>query len=206
MDLALQIALTIAAAAGIWAWIIADWLPRQWVLSNDRSPAVSDETHRWIRRLEAGMVWLNDHMYSHGACQCAWGGVKHSGIGRAHSKFGFYECVNIKQMVWEPSRTRNFWWHPYDESLGRAMDASAKLLYGRDADKWGALRRGAVPLAKFPSIGVHWLVAITGLPSSLLSLGPALTAKEASPSKCRPLKVAVPVVGLGAVGWLSPPT
>ena len=100
------------------------------------------------RRLEAGMVWLNDHMYSHGACQCAWGGVKHSGIGRAHSKFGFYECVNIKQMVWEPSRTRNFWWHPYDESLGRAMDASAKLLYGRDADKWGALRRGAVPLAK----------------------------------------------------------
>jgi acyl-CoA reductase-like NAD-dependent aldehyde dehydrogenase len=100
------------------------------------------------RRLEAGMVWLNDHMYSHGACQCAWGGVKHSGIGRAHSKFGFYECVNIKQMVWEPSRTRNFWWHPYDESLGKAMDASAKLLYGRDADKWGALRKGAVPLAK----------------------------------------------------------
>jgi len=100
------------------------------------------------RRLEAGMVWLNDHMYSHGACQCAWGGVKHSGIGRAHSKFGFYECVNIKQMVWEPSRTRNFWWHPYDASLGKAMDASAKLLYGRDADKWGALRKGAVPLAK----------------------------------------------------------
>ena len=51
-------------------------------------------------------------------------------------------------MVWEPSRTRNFWWHPYDESLGKAMDASAKLLYGRDADKWGALRKGAVPLAK----------------------------------------------------------
>jgi acyl-CoA reductase-like NAD-dependent aldehyde dehydrogenase len=100
------------------------------------------------RRLEAGMVWLNDHMYSHGACQCAWGGVKHSGIGRAHSKFGFYECVNVKQMVWEPSRTRNFWWHPYDASLGKAMDASAKLLYGRDADKWGALRKGAVPLAK----------------------------------------------------------
>jgi acyl-CoA reductase-like NAD-dependent aldehyde dehydrogenase len=99
-------------------------------------------------RLESGMVWLNDHMYSHGACQCAWGGVKHSGIGRSHSKFGFYECVNVKQMVWEPSRTRNFWWHPYDASLGKAMDASAKLLYGRDADKWGALRRGALPLAK----------------------------------------------------------
>jgi acyl-CoA reductase-like NAD-dependent aldehyde dehydrogenase len=99
-------------------------------------------------RIEAGMVWLNDHMYSHGTCQCAWGGVKHSGIGRTHSKFGFYECVNVKQMVWEPSRTSNFWWHPYSAALGRATNASAKLLYGRDKDKWGALRQGALPLLK----------------------------------------------------------
>jgi acyl-CoA reductase-like NAD-dependent aldehyde dehydrogenase len=112
-----------------------------WSLNRERADRIG-------RRLESGMVWLNDHMYSHGACQCAWGGVKHSGLGRAHSKFGFYECVNIKQMVWEPSRTRDFWWHPYDESLGKAMDASAKLLYGRDADKWAALRSGAVPLAR----------------------------------------------------------
>ena len=67
------------------------------------------------------MVWINDHMYSHGACSCSWGGVKDSGLGRSHSKFGFYECVNIKLVAWEPSRTRDFWWHPYDESLGRAM-------------------------------------------------------------------------------------
>jgi acyl-CoA reductase-like NAD-dependent aldehyde dehydrogenase len=103
---------------------------------------------RIARRIEAGMVWLNDHMFSHGACQCSWGGVKHSGLGRSHSKFGFYECVNIKLVTWEPSRTRNFWWHPYDESLGRAMDASAKLLYGRDSDKLEALRRGFVPLLR----------------------------------------------------------
>src|SRR5205085_2180219 len=45
---------------------------------------------RIARRLEAGSVWINDHMYSHGTCQCSWGGVKDSGIGRAHSKFGFY--------------------------------------------------------------------------------------------------------------------
>ena len=44
--------------------------------------------------------------------------------------------------------TRNFWWHPYDESLGRAIDASAKLLYGRDDDKLKALREGAQPLLK----------------------------------------------------------
>src|SRR5439155_3328549 len=105
-----------------------------------------DKGERIARRIESGMVWLNDHMYSHGVCACAWGGVKDSGIGRAHSKFGFYECVNIKQMAWEPSRLRNFWWHPYDESMGRALHAAAQLLYGRDADKRAALTRGAGPL------------------------------------------------------------
>ena len=103
---------------------------------------------RIARRIEAGTVWINDHMYSHGACQCSWGGVKQSGIGRSHSKFGFYECVNVKHVSWEPSRTRDFWWHPYDESLGTALHSAAQLLYGRDEDKRAALKRGAVPLAR----------------------------------------------------------
>ena len=103
---------------------------------------------RIARRLESGMVWVNDHMFSHGACSCSWGGVKDSGLGRSHSKFGFYECVNIKLLTWDPSRTRNFWWHPYDSSLGRAMHASAQLLYGREDDKAGALRRGAGSFAR----------------------------------------------------------
>jgi acyl-CoA reductase-like NAD-dependent aldehyde dehydrogenase len=103
---------------------------------------------RMARRIESGMVWVNDHMFSHGACACAWGGVKDSGLGRSHSKFGFYECVNVKQLAFEPSRTRNLWWHPYDEALGRAMHASAHILYGRDADRPKALRDGLVPLLK----------------------------------------------------------
>jgi acyl-CoA reductase-like NAD-dependent aldehyde dehydrogenase len=105
-----------------------------------------EKGQRIARRIETGMVWLNDHMYSHGLCACAWGGVKESGIGRAHSKFGFYECVNIKQVAWEPSRLRNFWWHPYDESMGRALHAAAQLLYGRDDDKRKALVKNVGPL------------------------------------------------------------
>jgi len=103
---------------------------------------------RIARRLQAGMVWVNDHMYSHGACSCAWGGVGESGLGRAHSRFGFYECADVKLVTWESSRTRNFWWHPYDESLAKGLHAAAQLLYGRDADKRAALARGAVPLAR----------------------------------------------------------
>lgn len=103
---------------------------------------------RMARRVEAGMVWVNDHSFSHGACQCAWGGVKHSGIGRSHSKFGFYECVNIKMNAWEPGMARDFWWHPYDRTLGDAVRASARLLYGRGATRAKALREGAGPLLK----------------------------------------------------------
>src|ERR687891_873747 len=103
---------------------------------------------RMARRIDSGMVWINDHSYSHGACQCSWGGVKESGLGRSHSKFGFYECVNIKLVAWEPGLTRDFWWQPYDRTLGQAVRASARLVYGRDGNRLRALREGAVPLLK----------------------------------------------------------
>lgn len=103
---------------------------------------------RMARRIQSGMVWINDHSYSHGACQCSWGGVKDSGLGRSHSKFGLYECVNIKHVAWEPGLTRDFWWQPYDRALGDALRASARLLYGRSGSRAKALREGLVPLAK----------------------------------------------------------
>jgi acyl-CoA reductase-like NAD-dependent aldehyde dehydrogenase len=107
-----------------------------------------DKGERMARQIEAGMVWINDHSYSHGACQCSWGGVKESGLGRSHSKFGFYECTNIKLVSWDPSRARDIWWHPYDEVLGKALRASARLLYGRDGQRGEALREGGIPLLR----------------------------------------------------------
>ena len=38
--------------------------------------------------------------------------------------------MNIKHVAWEPGLTRDFWWQPYDETLGEALAASARLLYG----------------------------------------------------------------------------
>ena len=98
---------------------------------------------RMARQIESGMVWINDHSFSHGACQCAWGGVKDSGLGRSHSKFGFYECVNVKQTSFEPGWTRDFWWQPYDAELGQAIRSSAQLLYGRNGKRLDALKEGA---------------------------------------------------------------
>ena len=67
---------------------------------------------RMAHQIQSGMVWINDHSFSHGACQCSWGGVKDSGLGRSHSKFGFYECANVKLVSWEPGMARDFWWQP----------------------------------------------------------------------------------------------
>ncbi len=103
---------------------------------------------RIAAELQSGMVWINDHMFSHGACQCSWGGVKDSGLGRTHSKFGLYECVNVKLRVWEGSTLRDPWWHPYDETVGKALRQSAKILYGPASQRAGALRDGLVPLAR----------------------------------------------------------
>ena len=94
------------------------------------------------RRIESGMVWINDHSYTHAACQCSWGGVKESGLGRSHSKFGFYECVDVKLVSWEPGLTRDFWWQPYDRTLGQAVRASARLLYGRNGQRAEGAARG----------------------------------------------------------------
>jgi acyl-CoA reductase-like NAD-dependent aldehyde dehydrogenase len=101
---------------------------------------------RMAHQIESGMVWINDHSFSHGACMCAWGGVKDSGLGRSHSKFGFYECVNIKQLTWEPGLTRDWWWQPYDRRLAEALRASTQLLYSRNGNRLQALREGIRPM------------------------------------------------------------
>jgi len=103
---------------------------------------------RMSHQIQSGMVWTNDHSFSHGACQCAWGGVKDSGLGRSHSKFGFYECVNVKQLAWEPGWTRDMWWQPYDRKLADAIRTSAQLLYSRNGNRLQALREGFRPLVE----------------------------------------------------------
>ena len=103
---------------------------------------------RMAHQIESGMVWINDHSFSHGACVCAWGGVKESGLGRSHSKFGFYECVNIKQLAWEPGWARDMWWQPYDRKLADAIRYSAQLLYSRNGNRLQALREGFRPLVE----------------------------------------------------------
>jgi len=84
---------------------------------------------RLARSLDAGSVWINDHMYSHAACQLPWAGVKRSGVGVTHSKQGFHECSRTKMISVDSGRIPVAWWHPYDDRLRAGFTAMIDALY-----------------------------------------------------------------------------
>jgi succinate-semialdehyde dehydrogenase/glutarate-semialdehyde dehydrogenase len=106
---------------------------------------------RIARRIEAGMVWVNDFGYSFGAGQAPWGGVKASGFGRTSGKHGLYECVQIKYLDADRGRVRPGWWFPYDERTATALRNALDVLYAdgfeRVRNAW-KYRRDLVQLAK----------------------------------------------------------
>ena len=85
---------------------------------------------RVARRIESGMVWVNDFGYSYGAGQASWGGAKTSGFGRTLSTHGLRECVQVKLVDEDRGRLRPAWWFPYDERTATALRNGLHVLYG----------------------------------------------------------------------------
>ncbi len=106
------------------------------VWSRDRRKA-----DRVARRIEAGMVWVNDFGYSFTTGQAAWGGVKSSGFGRTSSKHGLYECVQVKYLDSDRGLLRPPWWFPYDTETEHALRAALDVLYGTGRERWRAAWR-----------------------------------------------------------------
>jgi succinate-semialdehyde dehydrogenase/glutarate-semialdehyde dehydrogenase len=79
-------------------------------------------------RLEAGMVWINDHAYSHALAQTPWGGTKESGRGVTNSRFGLYEMVDQKLVAEDAGRMPTGWWYPYSETRIRGFSAVVESL------------------------------------------------------------------------------
>jgi acyl-CoA reductase-like NAD-dependent aldehyde dehydrogenase len=80
-------------------------------------------------QIDAGMVWINDHAYSRAAAQTPWGGVKDSGTGVTHSKFGLYEMVDKRLVAEDSGRLPVGWWYPYDDVRRRGFTAMIEALY-----------------------------------------------------------------------------
>jgi acyl-CoA reductase-like NAD-dependent aldehyde dehydrogenase len=90
---------------------------------------------RVARRLDAGMVWVNDFGYSFATGQAPWGGTKASGFGRTSGKHGLYECVQVKYVDSDRGRTKPGWWYPYDERTATALRNALDVLYGEGFER-----------------------------------------------------------------------
>ena len=102
-----------------------------------RSPAVSvwagdrARGERVARELEAEVAWVNEHGHS---------------IPDAAVRLAGH--VDSRRIASQPTRLHSARWLPYDPQLVRAATTSARLMYGRENERLGVLRTGAVPLAR----------------------------------------------------------
>ena len=97
---------------------------------------------RFHRELEAGVVTINDHAVAFGEPTGTWGGVRESGIGRAHGEFGLHELVNVKYVMRDPGDDEAApWYYPYDEDFDNFLGAALPLMYGRGPGKFATVPR-----------------------------------------------------------------
>jgi succinate-semialdehyde dehydrogenase/glutarate-semialdehyde dehydrogenase len=83
------------------------------------------------RRIQAGVVMINDHLMSHGMAEVPWGGFKLSGLGRTHGELGFAEmtqpqCIVDDRLI---GAKRDLWWYPHGEEIYDGLHGLIDLLY-----------------------------------------------------------------------------
>jgi len=113
-----------------------------WTRDSSRGEALA-------RRINAGAVQVNDTVSSFGISEAPHGGVKSSGIGRTHGRFGLEEMVRFKYVDSDrlPGMKR-LWWYRYGASFTHQMEGILDLQFARGAGRklQGALR----------SFGLFW--------------------------------------------------
>jgi acyl-CoA reductase-like NAD-dependent aldehyde dehydrogenase len=98
------------------------------------------------RRIQAGTVMVNDAVSCFGISEAPHGGVKSSGIGRSHGRFGLEEMVRIKYL--DSDRLpgmKKIWWYGYGKPFSRQMEGLLDLQFARGIGQRlrGALRAAA---------------------------------------------------------------
>jgi acyl-CoA reductase-like NAD-dependent aldehyde dehydrogenase len=100
---------------------------------------------RLARRIHAGTVMINDAISCFGISEAPHGGVKASGIGRTHGRFGIDEMVRLKYLDTDLTPgMKKVWWYGYSESFRRQMEGFLDLQFARQL---GARLNGALRAA-----------------------------------------------------------
>jgi acyl-CoA reductase-like NAD-dependent aldehyde dehydrogenase len=97
-------------------------------------------------RLHAGTVMVNDVLSCFGISEAPHGGMKSSGIGRAHGRFGLEEMVRIKYLSSDRlPGLKKVWWYGYGNKFSRQMENFLDMQFARS----GVTRaRGALGSAR----------------------------------------------------------
>ncbi len=90
------------------------------------------EAEKIARRLQTGVVNINDHLMSHGMAETPWGGFKQSSIGRSHGEIGFEEMTQPQVVIKDLFiyAKRGVWWHPFDKRIYDGIKGIMQALYG----------------------------------------------------------------------------
>ena len=100
---------------------------------------------RLARRIHAGTVMVNDVISCFGISEAPHGGVKASGVGRTHGRFGLDEMVRVKYLDMDRMpRMKKVWWHGYGETFRRQIEGFLDLQFARGM---GTRLRGAMKAA-----------------------------------------------------------
>jgi succinate-semialdehyde dehydrogenase/glutarate-semialdehyde dehydrogenase len=84
------------------------------------------------RRIDAGTVMVNDVIACFGISEAPHGGVKASGIGRTHGRFGLEEMVWPKYVDSDRlPRMKKLWWYGYGPAFGQQMSGFIELLFAK---------------------------------------------------------------------------
>ena len=83
----------------------------------------------FARMLNAGSVYVNDHLAPQAAPDIPWGGVKSSGIGRSRGEEGLKSMCNIKHVSYDRLKLKKeFFWFPYSEKKEKMVKKLIKIL------------------------------------------------------------------------------
>jgi succinate-semialdehyde dehydrogenase/glutarate-semialdehyde dehydrogenase len=99
------------------------------------------------RRIHAGTVMVNDTISCFGISEAPHGGVKASGVGRTHGRFGLEEMVRLKYLdVDQMPGMKKLWWYGYGEKFRGAMEGFVDMQFARSIGKRlrGALRAAGI--------------------------------------------------------------
>jgi acyl-CoA reductase-like NAD-dependent aldehyde dehydrogenase len=87
---------------------------------------------RLARRIQAGTVMVNDVVSCFGISEAPHGGVKSSGVGRAHGRFGLEEMVRLKYLDSDlVPGMKKVWWYGYGANFARQMEGFIDFQFAR---------------------------------------------------------------------------